>query len=118
MSRASNVPGYEAPRYLVTDGDSNKLVNTMMTYLQTFGDAAFEPLKPSYESELDKLKTLAEEQVPTREEQRGRRKGEERRGCRSGQEESDKPLQDTYGTTVRVVTTTTRYQVQLGKVRY
>ena len=57
---ASNVPGYEAPLCFVTDGDSNKLVNTMMTYLQTISGAAFEALKPSYENELDKLKTLKE----------------------------------------------------------
>ena len=31
-----------------------------MTYLQTISDAAFEALKPSYENELDKLKTLKE----------------------------------------------------------
>ena len=54
----SNVPGNEAPRCFVTDGDSNKLVNTMMMYLQTISEAAFESLKPSYENELDKLKTL------------------------------------------------------------
>ena len=60
VSVASNVPGYEAPRCFVTDGDSNKLVNTMMTYLQTISQAAFESLKPSYENELDKLKTLKE----------------------------------------------------------
>ena len=57
---ASNVPGYEAPRCFVTDGDSNIMVNTMMTYLQTISDAAFEALKPSYVNELDKLKTLKE----------------------------------------------------------
>ena len=57
---ASNVPGYEAPRCFVTDGDSNKLVNTMMTNLQNISDAAFEALKPSYENELEKLKTLKE----------------------------------------------------------
>ena len=60
VSVASNVPGYEAPRCFVTDGDSSKLVNTMMTYLQTISDAAFEALTPSYENELDKLKTLRE----------------------------------------------------------
>ena len=60
VSVASNVPGYEAPRCFVTDGDSNKLVNTMMTYLQSISDAAFESLKPSYENELDKLMTLKE----------------------------------------------------------
>ena len=60
VSVASNVPGYEAPRCFVTDGDSNKLVNTMMTYLQTSSDPAFKSLKPSYENELDKLNTLTE----------------------------------------------------------
>ena len=32
----------------------------MTTYLQTISEAAFESLKPSYENELDKLKTLNE----------------------------------------------------------
>ena len=60
VSVASNVPGYEASRCFVIDGDSNKLVEDMMTYLQTISDAAFKALKPSYESELDKLKMLEE----------------------------------------------------------
>ena len=33
VSVASNVPGYEAPRCFVTDGDSNKLVTEMMSHL-------------------------------------------------------------------------------------
>ena len=49
VSVASNVPGYEASRCFVTDGDSNKLVEDMMTYLQTISDAAFKALKPSHE---------------------------------------------------------------------
>ena len=61
MSVASNVPGYEAPRCFVTDGDSDKLVADMMSHLHAVSDAAFEPLKPSYESVLDKLKMLKEE---------------------------------------------------------
>ena len=56
----SNVPGYEAPRCFVTDRDSNKLVNTMMTYIQSISEAAVDSLKPSYENELDKLKSLKE----------------------------------------------------------
>ena len=61
VSVASNVPGYEAPCCLVTDGDSNKLVAQMMTHLHSISDTAFESLKPSYESVLDKLKMLKEE---------------------------------------------------------
>ena len=61
VSVASNVPGYEAPRYFVTDGDSKKLVTEMMSHLHAVSDAAFESLKPSYESVLDKLKMLKEE---------------------------------------------------------
>ena len=61
VSVASNVPGYEAPRCFVTDGDSNKLVAEMMSHLHAVSDAAFESLKPSYGSVLDKLKMLKEE---------------------------------------------------------
>ena len=61
VSVASNVPGYEAPRCFVTDGDSNKLVAEMMSHLHAVSDAAFESLKPSYESVLDELKMLKEE---------------------------------------------------------
>ena len=59
---ASNVPGYEAPRCFVTDGDSNKLVAEMMSHLHAVSDdAAFGSLKPSYENVLDELKVLKEE---------------------------------------------------------
>ena len=61
MSAASNVPGYEAPRCFVVDGDSNKLIAEMMSHLHAVSDAAFESLKPSYESVLDKLKMLKAE---------------------------------------------------------
>ena len=57
---ASNVPGYEAPRCFVTDGDSKKLVTKMLRHLHTISDTAFESLKPSYDSVLDKLKMLKE----------------------------------------------------------
>ena len=60
VSVASNVPGYEAPRCFVTDGDSKKLVTKMLRHLHTISDTAFESLKPSYDSVLDKLKILKE----------------------------------------------------------
>ena len=58
---ASNVPGYEAPRCFVNDGDSNKLVTEMMSHIHAGSDAAFESLIPSYESVHDALKMLKEE---------------------------------------------------------
>ena len=58
---ASNVPGYEAPRSFVTDDDSNKLVAEMLRHLHAVSDAAFESLKPPYESLLEKLNMLKEE---------------------------------------------------------
>ena len=61
VSMASNVPGYEPAQCYVTDGDSDKLVADMMDHLTAISDAAFESLKPSYESVLDKLKMLKEE---------------------------------------------------------
>ena len=61
VSLASNVPGYEPAQCYVTDGDSDKLVADMMSHLHAVSDAAFESLKPSYESVLDKLKMLKEE---------------------------------------------------------
>ena len=61
VSLASNVPGYEPAQCYVTDGDSDKLVADMMDHLTAISDAAFESLKPSYESVLDKLKMLQEE---------------------------------------------------------
>ena len=60
-SVASNVPGHEDAQCYITNGDSNKLIEEMMSHLHAVSDAAFESLKPSYESVLDKLKMLKEE---------------------------------------------------------
>ena len=68
VSMASNVPGYEPAQCYVTDGDSDKLVADMMDHLTAISDAAFESLKPSYESVLDKLKMLKEEWYSAEEE--------------------------------------------------
>ena len=61
VSVASNVPGHEDAQCYITNGDSDKLVADMMSHLHAVRDAAFESLKPSYESVLDKLKMLKEE---------------------------------------------------------
>ena len=61
VSVASNVPGHEYAQCYITNGDSDKLVADMMSHLHAVSDAAFESLKPSYESVLDKLKMLKEE---------------------------------------------------------
>ena len=60
VSLASNVPGYETPRCYVTEGDSDKLVADMMAGLVSTSDAAYDLLKPSYESILDQLKARKE----------------------------------------------------------
>ena len=74
VSVASNVPGYEPALCFVTDGDADKLVGCMMTRLNTISDAAFESLKPSYESVLNELEVRkdawdeAERKAPREEE--------------------------------------------------
>ena len=60
VSVASNVPGYEPAQCYVTDGDSDKLVGDMMASLSAISDAAYDLLKPSYESVLDQLKARKE----------------------------------------------------------
>ena len=59
-SLASNVPGCKTPRYYVTEGDSDKFVADMMAGLVATRDAAFDLLKPSYESVPDQLKARQE----------------------------------------------------------
>ena len=60
VSVASNVPGYETPLGYVTEGDSDKLVADMMAGPVSTSDAAYDLLKPSYESVLDQLKARKE----------------------------------------------------------
>ena len=60
VSLASNVPGLEPAQCYVTDGDSDKLVADMMSHLHAVSDAAFESLKPSYESVLNELEARKE----------------------------------------------------------
>ena len=55
VSVASNVPGHEQVQCLVTDGDTNKLVSSMMDILQSMSDAAYENIKNSYEDVLARL---------------------------------------------------------------
>ena len=55
VSVASNVPGHEQVTCIVTDGDTNKLVSTMMTILQSMSEAAYDKIKDSYDHVLDQL---------------------------------------------------------------
>ena len=52
---ASNVPGHEQVTCIVTDGDNNKLVSTMMTILQSMSEAAYDKIKDSYDHVLEQL---------------------------------------------------------------
>ena len=55
VSVASNVPGHEPPHCYVTDGDSDKLVGTMMRGLSAISDTAFDMLIPSYDNVLKRV---------------------------------------------------------------
>ena len=57
---ASNVPGHEPPSCYVTDGDSDKLVGTMMRGLSAISDTAFYTLIPSYDNVLNELEVRKE----------------------------------------------------------
>ena len=60
VSVASNVPGHEPPRCYVTDGDSDKLVDTMMRGLSAISDTAFDMLIQSYDNVLNELEVRKE----------------------------------------------------------
>ena len=60
VSVASNVPGHEPPRCYVTDGDSDKLVGTMMRGLSAISDTVFGMLIPSYDNVLNELEVRKE----------------------------------------------------------
>ena len=60
VSVTSNVPGHEPARCYVTDGDSGKLVGTMMRGLSAISDTAFDMLIPSYDNVLDELEVRKE----------------------------------------------------------
>ena len=52
---ASNVPGHERVKCLVTNGDTNKLVIDMMAILISMSDAAYDSIKDSYKNVLEQL---------------------------------------------------------------
>ena len=60
VSLASNVPGHETPHCHVTDGDSDKLVSSMMSDLGAISNAAFYMLIPSYDNVLNELEIRKE----------------------------------------------------------
>ena len=60
VSLAYNVPGHETPNCYITDGDSDKLVGSMMSGLSTISDAAFDMLIPPYDNVLNELEARNE----------------------------------------------------------
>ena len=60
VSVASNVPGQETAHCYVTDGDSVKVVSSMMTDLGAISNAAFDMLIPSYDNVLNELEIRKE----------------------------------------------------------
>ena len=60
VSLVSNVPGHETPHCYVTDGDSDKLVGSMMSDVSVISDAAFDMLIPSYDNVLKQLEVRKE----------------------------------------------------------
>ena len=55
VSVASNVPGHERVKCLVTNGDTNKLVIDMMAIMISMSDTAYDSIKDSYENVLEQL---------------------------------------------------------------
>ena len=55
VSVASNVPGHERVKCLVTNRDTDKLVIDMMAILISMSDAAYDSMKDSYENVLEQL---------------------------------------------------------------
>ena len=60
VSLASHVPGHETSHCYVTEGDSDKLVGSMMSDLCAISNAAFDMLIPSYDNVLYELEVRKE----------------------------------------------------------
>ena len=45
VSVASNIPGFEQPRCFITDGDSKKLVESMMSVLESMSETVYNELE-------------------------------------------------------------------------
>ena len=88
ISITSNIPGFEQPRCFITDGNSEKLVGTMMSTLMSMSEVAYNNLKQSYtdvfeqltqlEADFDKVEVdLSTEAGEVREREREREQEEE-----------------------------------------
>ena len=58
VSIASNVPGFEGPFCIVSDGDAQKMVNGMITQLLIISDEAYQLTSTRMEKYIDKLDDL------------------------------------------------------------
>ena len=65
VSVASNVPGHEQVQCLVTDGDTNKLVSSMMDILRAMSDAAYDSYEDVLEQLAEALTNWDEREQPT-----------------------------------------------------
>ena len=61
MSVASNLEGYEEPQHYVTDGDSQKLVDQTVVYLQDLSRASYERLSEVFKPTLEEIEERFEE---------------------------------------------------------
>ena len=108
VSVASNVPGHEQVKCLVTDGDTNKLVSVMMDILRSMSDAAYDKIKDSYEFCVGTTRRSADEL--------GRTGGDCTVSHRQGSSTSNQSVQNNYGTTVWMDASVTCHRVQFGYV--
>ena len=106
VSVASNVPGHEQVKCLVTDGDSNKLLSAMVDILRSMSDAAYDNIKDTYD---DVLEQLAETMTIWK---------ETGGGCtvshRQGISTSNQSIQKADGTTLWMDASVTCHWVQFG----
>ena len=61
VSVASNIPGYTEPRCFVTAGDTQELIDSMMSYVDEIAVASYELMLEQYEPVLEQLHTTIDE---------------------------------------------------------
>ena len=110
---ASNVPGHEQVTCIVTDGDTNKLVSTMMTILQSMSEAAYDKIKDSYDHVLEQL---AEELTKWDAREGSCTGGSCTRDHREESSTGNQSVQNADGTTVWMDAAVTCHRVQFGEV--
>ena len=98
---------------IVTDGDVNKLVSTMMTVLQTMSEAAYDKIKGSYDHVLEQL---AEELTKWDAREEAARDAAAREAGEKKGRAANQSVQNADGTNVWMDASVTRRRVQFGEV--